>query len=138
MIPNVRFDELYFTNIVKCRLKENPGKGGRSISEFLDGLARYCYRKFLTSELELFAKAHYIFTLGRDSFTIIANILGVQHESLTQFNKWLGEPLGPVNISGSERFIVALPHQPTYDLATRYYPYCKNEIGKKLANIRVQ
>jgi hypothetical protein len=81
-------------------------------------------------------RASYVFTLGRDNFGIIAKILGVKHQSLSQFKDFYGikHPI-PYAVLGRECYIVPLPHQPTYDIATRFAPYSKEEISRRLKNI---
>jgi len=70
MLPSIRFNELYFTNLIKCRFVEKPGKGNRNISRFLDELARQCFSTYLEREINQFKNARYLFTLGRDCFTL--------------------------------------------------------------------
>jgi len=133
MLPNTPFNELYFTNLVKCRFDEKPGKDNRNIGSFLDDLAFNCYRRYLQRELKAFENATYIFSLGRDNFGILAKLLDVPHRPLREFKDFHSRGL-PISSSVLDRecYLVPLPHQPTYDLATRYSPYAKDEVRKRL------
>jgi len=136
MLRGIRFDELYFTDLVKCRFKEKPGKSKRNISEFIDKIARECYSRFLISELGECKNARYLFTLGRDNFSILSGLLGVEHPRLLDFKKFYGTKM-EVLLSdiGRECYLIPLPHQPTYDLANRYSPYRKEEVLRKLERL---
>lgn len=133
MLPNINFDELYFTNLVKCRLREKPGKGNRNISKFIDGLAENCFSQFLLNEIRECGQAKYIFTLGRDTFATAARLLWVHHPPLTKFKDFYGQ-LFAIQLETLKRecYLVPLPHQPTYDLAKRYKPYSPEEVQKRL------
>lgn len=136
MIPNLRFDELYFTNLVKCRFKEKPGKGDRNISNFLRDMARQCYLRYLNQEIEICRHAQYIFTLGRDVFNLLAELLEVEHQTLELFKEYYGTKLViPISKVGRKCYLIPIPHQPTYDLANRYLPYSKDEVRKKLQQL---
>ena len=136
MLRGIRFDELYFTNLVKCRFKEKPGKSKRNISEFIDKIAHECFSSFLVSELKECKNARYIFTLGRDNFAILSGLLVVKHPPLPDFKKFYGTKMEiPFSAIGRECYLVPLPHQPTYDLANRYSPYRKEEVVRKLERL---
>jgi len=135
-LRNMRFDELYFTDLVKCRFDEKPGKGKRSISEFIDKMAYECYSRFLNYEIRECRNARYIFTLGRDNFAVLAKLLGVEHPALADFKRFYGSKLDvPTDNLVRVCYLIPLPHQPTYDLAERYSPYRKEEVRKRLANL---
>ncbi|MFC1990996.1 uracil-DNA glycosylase family protein [Chloroflexota bacterium] len=132
-LRGIRFDDLYFTDLVKCRFKEKPGKDKRNISDFIDNMARECYSRFLITELKECRNARYIFTLGRDNFAILSSLLRVKHKPLSKFKEFYGTKMEiPFSALGRECYLVGLPHQPTYDLAQRYSPYRKEEIHKRL------
>ena len=136
MLPEIKFDELYFTNLVKCRLDEKPGKDGRNISDFLKELASNCFSKFLLEEINLFHNAKYIFTLGRDTFNLVAKSLLVKHQPLSIFNRYYGTRLViPSSSVNRTCYLVPLPHQNTYDIAQRYGVYGKEEMGRRLAQL---
>ena len=136
LFPHVKFDELYFTNLVKCRFKEKPGIDNKNISKFLNDLALNCYIKFLREEMKLFRSSQYIFTLGRDTFAILADLLKVPHKPLTQFKEFYGTAL-KISESpfGRVCYLVPLPHQPTYDRANKYLIYAHDEVARRLANL---
>ncbi len=135
-LRNIRFNELYFTDLVKCRFDEKPGKGNRSISQFIYKIAYECYSKFLTHEIRESTNARYLFTLGRDNFAVLSRLLGISHPTLRDFRKFYGTRLEvPTAILGRECYLVPLPHQPTYDLAKRYSPYRKEEVRRKLKRL---
>jgi uracil-DNA glycosylase len=136
MFPHVKFDELYFTNLIKCRFKEKPGKNDRNTSKFLDDLAQNCYSRFLRDEMRIFSSSQYIFTLGRDTFAILADLLKVPHKPLTQFKELYGTAL-KISESpfGRACYLIPLPHQPTYDLANRYRVYGHDEVTRRLASL---
>ena len=136
MLPSIKFNELYFTDLIKCRFKEKPGKGNRNISRFLDELAKQCFSTFLEREIIQFKNARYLFTLGRDCFNILAGLLHVKHRSLTDFKDYYGKQLDvPLEVFGRSCYLIPLPHQPTYDLAKRYSPYSKVEVERRLKDI---
>jgi len=135
-LPSIRFNELYFTNLVKCRFDEKPGKKNRCISQFIDKMASECYSKFLRYEIKECKNAKYIFTLGRDNFAVLAKLLRVSHLTLAKFKKFYGTPLEiPTTVQDRARYLVPLPHQPTYDLAEKYSPYRKEEVRGKLERL---
>ena len=124
MLPSIRFNEFYFTNLVKCRFNEKPGKGKRNITQFIDRLASECYARFLIREIEMCENAKYIFTLGRDNFSVLSHLLHVNHPALVDFKNFYGTKfIIPFANIGRECFLIPLPHQPTYELANRYSPY---------------
>lgn len=132
----IGFDELYFTDLVKCRFDEKPGKGNRNISQFVYKIAYECYSKFLSHEIIECTNARYLFTLGRDNFAVLAKLLGVNHPPLEDFKKFYGTRLEvPTSILGRACYLVALPHQPTYNLVERYSPYRKEEVIRKLERL---
>lgn len=136
MFPYASLDEFYFTNLVKCRFDEKPGKVNRNISDFLHDLANNCYTRFLQHEIAFFYNAHYIFTLGRDTFSLLARLLDVQHPPLTEFKEFYGTDLSiPKSVIGRGCYLIALPHQPTYDRANKYGVYARDEVARRLANI---
>jgi len=136
MFLHVKFDELYFTNLVKCRFKEKPGKDNRNISKFLNDLALNCYVKFLREEIKLFRSSQYIFTLGSNTFSILADLLKVPHEPLTQFKEFYGTALEiSESLFSRACYLIPLPHQPTYDLANRYSVYAHEEVANRLKNL---
>lgn len=136
MLPGINFNELYFTNLIKCRFKEKPGKGGRDISIFLSDMASQCYSRFLKTEIEMFQNAQYIFTLGRDNFSILAELLGVSHPPLPRFKEFYGTKLAiTVSEIGRTCYLIPLPHQPTYDLAKRDSIYQKEEVRRRLRKL---
>ena len=133
MLPGTRFDEIYFTNLVKCRFREKPGRDKRNISEFITDIASECYSKFLSHEIRECTNAKYLFTLGRDTFAVLSRIIGVAHPSQDRFKLFYGTKFDiPVGSIGRTCYLVPLPHQPTYDLAVRYSPYGREEVRKKL------
>ena len=131
-IPNMTFDEIYVTNLVKCRFKEKPGKGGRNISKFLEDMAEQCFLRFLQSELVTFKNVKYIFTLGKDTYLLTSKLLEVNRPK-GKFKDFYGEPIEILE-SKLERqcYLVPLPHQPTYELANRYSCYSKPVLESKL------
>lgn len=137
-IPSLTFDEIYTTNLVKCRFKEKPGKYGRNISEFLKDMAEQCYLRFLQSELVTFNKAKYIFTLGMDTYLLTSKLLEVKHPK-GKFKDFYGEPIEILE-SKLERqcYLVPLPHQPTYELANRYSYYSKPVLEGKLKKLSLK
>ncbi len=133
MLPSTRFTELYFTNLVKCRFNEKPGKGKRNISQFINCLASECFKRFLYREIQACENAKYIFTLGRDNFGILSHLLHVKPLALVDFKEFYGTRLTiPFENFGRECYLIPLPHQPTYNLANRYSPYRKEEVRDKL------
>ena len=135
-LRSIRFDELDFTNLVKCRFDEKPGKDNRNISQFIYKMAYECYSKFLSHEITDCTNARYLFTLGRDNFAVLAGLVGVNHPSLGNFRKFYGARLEvPTSIFGRECYLVPLPHQPTYNIAERYSPYRREEVRKKLKRL---
>jgi uracil-DNA glycosylase len=135
-LRSIRFDELYFTNLVKCRFDEKPGKGNRNISEFIYKMADECYSKFLSHEIRDCTSARYLFTLGRDTLTILTKLLGVNHPAAENFKKFYGTSSEiPTPIFGRVCYLIPLPHQPTYNLAERYSPYRKEEVRRKLKEL---
>jgi len=136
MLPSIGFSELYFTDLIKCRFKEKPGRGNRNISRFLDELANQCFSMYLRREMKQFNNARYLFTLGRDCFNISARLFHVKHPALIDFKNYYGKQLAvPTEIFGRACYLVPLPHQPTYNLAKRYSPYSRDEVKKRLENI---
>jgi uracil-DNA glycosylase len=135
-LRNVGFDEIYITNLVKCRFKEKPGKDNRSIYTFTDCMASECYSRFLIHEIVECRNARYLFTLGRDTFEIMSNLLNVDHPPLTLFKEFYGTKFG---IQSKETwgtlYLVPLPHQPTYDIANRFSPYSEIEVRKRLSDL---
>jgi uracil-DNA glycosylase len=136
MLPDISINELYFTNLIKCRLKEKPGKDNRNISLFLHDMAGQCYQRFLKQEIESHSNARLIITLGRDTFNLVAELLNVEHEPLTSFKDYCATKL-PISASqfGRECYVIPLPHLHTYDTANRYSPYSRDVITRKLAQI---
>ncbi len=135
LVPNMTFDEIYVTNLVKCRFKEKPGKGGRNVSQFLKDMARQCYSRFLRSELVAFKNAKYIFTLGMDTYLLTSELLKAKRPT-GDFKDFYGEPIEiPESGFGSQRYLVPLPHQPTYELANRYSYYAKPILHGKLKKL---
>jgi uracil-DNA glycosylase len=136
-LPGIRLKELYFTNLIKCRFDKKPSKASRSISRFFDLMASECYSRFLNREIRQCRNAKYIFTLGRDNFSVLAKLLGVQTPALSDFKKFYGSKMDiPITAIGRICYLVPLPHQPTYDLAQRYSPYSKNEVRKRIERLR--
>lgn len=135
-LQSIRFDELYFTNLVKCRFDEKPGKGNRNISRFIHEMAYECYSKFLSHEIKECTNARYLFTLGRDNFAVLTRLIDVNHPPLGDFKEFYGTRLEvPTPIFGRACYLVPLPHQPTYNLAERYSPYRKEEVRRKLQRL---
>jgi uracil-DNA glycosylase len=135
-VRGIGFDELYFTNLVKCRFDEKPGKGNRNISQFIYKMACECYSKFLSHEMRECTNARYLFTLGRDNFTVLAKLLGIGHPPLAEFKNFYGTGFEvPAPILGKACYVVPLPHQPTYNLAERYSPYRQEEVARKLERL---
>ena len=136
MLPSIGFSELYFTDLIKCRFEEKPGRGNRNISRFLDELARQCFSMYLECEIKQFKNARYLFTLGKDCFNILAGLLSVEHPKSSEFKNYYGRPMEvPLDIFGRECYLIPLPHQPTYNLAKRYSHYSREEVKKRLENI---
>lgn len=137
MLPAIEFEELYFTNLVKCRFTEKPGKGNRSISNFLDGLATTCYDRFLRYELVQAENARYVFTLGRDCFNLVARLLLIEPPSPSQFKDYYGTQFSiPISTFNRKCDLVPLPHQPTYYRAARYSPYTPDKVAAKMAALK--
>ena len=135
-LRKIGFDEVYITNLIKCRFKEKPGKDNRSIYRFIDCIASECYSRFLSLEIAQSTNARYLFTLGRDNFAIMANLLSVDHPPLTLFKEFYGTKFGlPSMETGKDFYLIPLPHQPTYDLAKRFSPYNEIEVRRKLSNL---
>jgi uracil-DNA glycosylase len=135
-LRSIRFDELYFTDLVKCRFDEKPGKGNRNISQFIYKMAYECCSKFLSHEIRECTNARYLFTLGRDNFAVLTRLFGVNHPPLGDFKKFYGTRFEvPTPILGRACYLVPLPHQPTYNLAERYSPYRKEEVTRKLKRL---
>jgi len=135
-LRNIGFDEIYITNLIKCRFKEKPGKDNRSICTFIDCMASECYSRFLSLEIAQCRNARYLFTLGRDNFKILANLLSVDHPSLTLFKEFYGTKFFLHSMqTGKDFHLIPLPHQPTYDLAKRFSPYNEVEVRRKLLNL---
>jgi len=136
MLPSIGFSELYFTDLIKCRFKEKPGRGNRNISRFLGELANQCFSMYLRREIKQFNNARYLFTLGRDCFNISARLFHVKRPALIDFKNYYGKQLAvPTEIFGRACYLVPLPHQQTYNLAKRYSPYSRDEVKKRLENI---
>ena len=135
-LKNIVFDEIYFTNLIKCRFREKPGRNNRNICGFIDRMALECYARFLSHEIAHCQNARYIFSLGRDTFEVLAGLLGVVHPPLNQFNEFYGTRF---NLSYTKKardlYLIPLPHQPTYDLAKRFSPYSPVEVRRKLSNL---
>lgn len=136
--PNISFDEFYFTNLVKCRFTEKPGKNKRNISDFLDQLAENCYSTFLQHEIRLFSNSKYILTFGRDTFLILSKLLDIDHPPKDEFKYYYGTPFAvDYTVFKRKCYLIPLPHQPTYDYGKRYTPYTPTEIKKKLESIKI-
>lgn len=135
-LRSIKFDELYFTNVVKCRFDEKPGKGNRNISQFIYKMAYECYSKFLSHEIRECTNARYLFTLGRDTLAVLTRLIGITHPAVENFKKFYGTRLDvPTPIFGRTCYLVPLPHQPTYNLAERYSSYRKEEVTRKLKRL---
>jgi uracil-DNA glycosylase len=133
MLPDTRFNEIYFTNLVKCRFREKPGRNKRNITDFIADIAAECYSKFLGHEIRECANAKYVFSLGRDTFAVLSKIMSVAHPSLDEFKLFYGTKLDiPVGRLGRTCCLVPLPHQPTYNLGVRYARYGREEVRKRL------
>ena len=135
-LRSIRFDELYFTNLVKCRFDEKPGKDNRNISQFIYKIAYECYSKFLSHEIRDCTNARYLFTLGRDNFAVLASLFGINHPPLENFKGFYGTGFEVATPTfGRACYLVPLPHQPTYNLAERYSPYRKEEVRRKFERL---
>lgn len=135
-LPSIIFNELYFTDLVKCRFNEKPGANQRNIYEFLFKMAQECFNRFLIEELRMHENARLIFTLGRDNFCLIAEFLNVKHGTLNKFKDYYGTPLLiPENMLGRISYLVPLPHQPTYNLAQKYSPYSPSNLKSKMKRL---
>ena len=135
-LKNIRFDEIYITNLIKCRFREKPGKDNRNICRFIDCMASECYSRFLSREIAQCRNARYLFTLGRDNFEVLAGLFSIDHPPLTLFKEFYGTKfvLRSQEV-GRNLYLIPLPHQPTYDLAKRFSPYSEDEVRRRLSNL---
>lgn len=135
-LRGITFDELYFTDLVKCRFDEKPGKENRNISQFIYEIACECYAKFLRHEIRECSNARYLFTLGRDTFAVLAKLLDIDHRPLSEFKSFYGTEFEVHEPAlGRACYLVPLPHQPTYSIAERYSPYRKAEVARRLGRL---
>ncbi len=102
----------------------------------MDEIVRECYSRFLVSELRECRNARYLFTLGKDNFAILSELLETKGPALLEFRSFYGIKREiPAAVLGRTCYLVLLPHQPTYDLAERHSPYSREEVRKRLNSL---